>query len=108
MPLLEGFDKVFQIKPIITLAGGQLKFAHALRSFRKGMDFILRQMTGHKPASQLAVVHTRCPEHAATFADELSKRLEFERSRIIISEAGAVMSTHGGAGLVVAVVVSAQ
>jgi DegV family protein with EDD domain len=108
MPLLERFAEAFQIKPMRMLSGGLLKFAHVSRSFRKGLDFILHEMTGYKPADQVALVYTRRPELAATFADELAIRLGFERSKIIICEAGAVMSTHGGEGLIAAVVVSAQ
>ena len=107
MPLLERFARIFQIKPMVMLVGGELKFAHVSRSFRKGLDCILHEMKGYKPADQMSVVHTRRPELAASYADELAAGLGFERSRIIICEAGAVMSTHGGEGLISAIVVSA-
>ncbi|MHB1355365.1 MAG: DegV family protein [Anaerolineae bacterium] len=105
--LFERYARAFHIKPMITLVSGQLRFAHVSRSFRKGMDIMLHDMMGHKPADQMEVVHTRRPELADTFADELASGLGFERSRIIIREAGAVMSTHGGEGLISAIVVSA-
>jgi DegV family protein with EDD domain len=107
MPIMERFARKLQIKPMVMLAEGVLKFAHVSRSFRKGLNYILHEMIGYKPVDQMAVVHTRRPELAATFAGELADRMGFERSRIIICEAGAVMSTHGGEGLIAAVVVSA-
>ena len=107
MPLLERFARTFQIKPMVTLVDGELKFAHVSRTFRKGLNHILQEMTGYKPADQMAVVHTRRPELAANFADKLAVGLGFERARIIICEAGAVMSTHGGEGLISAIIVSA-
>jgi DegV family protein with EDD domain len=107
IPLFERFTRVFQVKPMITLADGELKFAHVSRSFRKGMDFILHQLSGYKTNDQMEVVHTRRPELAATFADELAAGLGFTRSNVVISEAGVVMSAHGGEGLLAALIVSA-
>ncbi|MHB9032615.1 MAG: DegV family protein [Anaerolineae bacterium] len=100
------FAKTFQIKPILTLANGELKFAHVARAFHKGMDYMFRELVARGPAESLTVVHTRIPEVASRFADNLAVALRITRQQVLVCEAGAVISSHGGEGLLGAVLVS--
>ncbi len=106
MHLFDRFARVFQIKPIIALAGGEVRFAHVSRTFNRGIDYLMDELGSYRSAEYVAVVHTRRQELARQVAGRLADRLGFDISRVSINEAGAAMSSHGGEGLIGALVVS--
>ncbi len=108
MQVFDRFARTLQIKPVITLINGELKFAHVVRTFRRGTEYMLQELAAFGPAAYVAVVHTRLPELAERFADELAALVKFPRLQAIVCEAGAVIASHGGEGLLGAIVISAD
>ncbi|NLV73574.1 MAG: DegV family protein [Chloroflexi bacterium] len=102
------FDRVaksFQIKPVVVVEDGALRFAKVVRTFRRGLDYMLERLAPLAPAECAAVMHTRVPDVAEAFADQLAEVGCIPREQITVVEAGAVISSHGGEGMIGALLV---
>lgn len=108
MPVIERLMRSLDLKPLITLVDGELKLLGVARSYRKGIARIQEEILRLGPLERLAIMHTRRHEIAERFADELAKLTKLAREQIIVAETGAVLSCHGGDGIIAAVAVAAQ
>jgi DegV family protein with EDD domain len=91
--------RALNIKITIHLVEGQLRLLGASRSFKGALRRMLAQVERLGPLEHAAVVHTRLPEIADAFADQLAQIASFPRERIWLHETGAVLATHGGPGV---------
>ena len=96
--------RFFNIKPILTIKEGELGLLGTANSFKRGMLRIYREIDAVAPCSRVAVLHTHNPEVAKDFAASVAKRAGIAVEDIPIDEIGAAVSTHGGPGLVAAMV----
>ncbi len=106
MPALEKLVRFLSIKPLLSMPDGQLKPFGATRSLEKGMARIMEEIGKRMPAEQLIVLHTRLPEEADKFAQRLADQFGFATTDILITEAGPVLSSHAGPGVIAGAVVS--
>ncbi|OGO04333.1 MAG: hypothetical protein A2Y73_03805 [Chloroflexi bacterium RBG_13_56_8] len=102
MPVIDRFLRALQLKPIINMVDGELRLMGVARSYRKGIERIKESVDRLGPLEQLAVVHTRSPQVASELADDLARRTGIARSDIPVTETGAALSSHAGAGVVAA------
>ncbi|MBC7263913.1 MAG: DegV family protein [Chloroflexi bacterium] len=105
MPVLDQVMRALQIKPMLTMVEGELKLFGTPRSFDKGVQRLREAILTRTPAEMLIVVHTRIPEVATSFAHDLAQATGFHEGSILIGEAGPVLATHAGAGVLAAAVV---
>ncbi len=97
MSAIKRMSSMLSVKIILNMQEGELAYAGAVRSPRKGMAHILQAIAG-KRAERVAVAHTRSPELAQKFADQVAATLDFPRDEILVAEAGPILGVHGGAG----------
>ena len=105
IPVLERVVRVLNIKPVLEVVDGQLKLLGAARSHEKGMQRIQEEVARHGPAEMLIVAHTRLSNEVSDFASTLARRLDFPLAKVIITEAGPVLSSHAGPGVMAAAIV---
>ena len=98
--IVDRMTQALNIKPVINMVDGQLRFLGPARSFRGGLRRVLNLVEGMGPLEHLAVVHTRSQEKAEEMANWLAERLAFPRERIWVRETGAVLASHAGQGVV--------
>lgn len=96
IPMVERVLRVFNIKPILTFVDGQLKILGTVRSYERGLSRLLELVSERAPYQDLALFHTRQPEAALAFADQLAEHVGFPRERLYVSEVGPVLATHAG------------
>ncbi|MDI6895219.1 MAG: DegV family protein [Bacillota bacterium] len=90
---------VLQIKPVITIDGGEVAPAARLRTRAKAVEFILDRLGDEiKPDRPLhaGIIHASSPQEAADLAGEVRRR--FQPEEIIISGLTPVLGTHAGPG----------
>jgi DegV family protein with EDD domain len=97
MEAIKRMSSMFSIKIILSMTEGELGFAGAVRSAKKGMRHIVESIAEHQ-AEAVAVAHTRTPERAGRLADLAAATLDFPRGEILVAEAGPILGVHGGAG----------
>ena len=100
IPVVDRVARAFNIKPIINMVDGQLRLLGVARSFQGGVKRMMSAVERLQPLEFLAVVHTRRHEAAEAVADWLAERTGFPREQVWIRETGAVLASHGGAGVI--------
>ncbi len=105
IPVLERVVRVLNIKPILEIVDGQLKLLGAARSREKGLERIQQEIVNRAPAEMLIVVHTRQAQAASVFARALAERIHFPPEQVMLTETGAVLSSHAGPGVIAAAIV---
>lgn len=100
--------QMLNIKPIVNFVDGQLRLVRVVRSFGRGVNWLLDTVESSGAFERLAVVHTRRKELAMEIADRLAERTGFPRERIWIKEATAVLACHGGEGVIGVVTIKAE
>lgn len=96
IPVLSRVVHVLNIKPILTVADGQLSLHSLTRSYERGLQKILDEVEQLCPIESLAVIHVRCVEIARDLARALAEKLDFPAREILVRETGPALSTHGG------------
>lgn len=90
---------VLQIKPVITLDGGEVAPVARLRTRGKAIEFILGRLEegikGGRPL-HAGVIHAASPQEATDLAEEVRER--FQPVELIISGLTPVMGTYAGPG----------
>jgi DegV family protein with EDD domain len=97
--IAERMMRALDIKTVINVVDGQLRLLGAARSFKGGLRRLM-DIKSLGPLEHLAVVHTRGQALAEELADRLAERSGFPLERIWVRETGAVLSTHGGRGVI--------
>jgi len=105
IPVLERVVRVLNIKPILQVVDGQLKLLGAARSREKSMQRIQQGIAGYGHAEMLIVAHTQRGDEAPDFGRALAERLDFPFEEVMIAEAGPVLSSHAGPGVMAAAIV---
>ena len=95
MGAIKRMSSMLSIKIILEMREGELAFAGAVRSPKKGMRHIVESITG-KRAERVAVAHTRAPQLAEQLADMVAPALDFPREDILVAESGPILGVHGG------------
>lgn len=110
IPVLERVVRVLNIKPILEVVDGQLKLLGAARSREKALERIQQEIASRAPAEMLIVAYTRQTDAAAvpTFARTLAERVHFSFEQLMITETGAVLSSHAGPGVIAAAIVQRE
>lgn len=108
MPVLERVVRVLSIKPLLRLVDGQLTLRGASRSREKCKKSIREELGKNLPAEMVVVLHTRLQDEASQFADTLAEAFHFPRNKVMVGEAGPVLSSHAGPGVLAAAVVQAK
>jgi DegV family protein with EDD domain len=85
------------IKPIVDITGGTVRESGKARTRRKAMDVLFQRMTETDTITRIAVMHGMAPD-VDDFVDLVSSR--FPRSELRVGTLGAVIGTHGGAGII--------
>ena len=89
---------VLSVKPVLTSAGGLIKFAGAVRSRAHGVDKmlkIMRDKVGQSPA-HVAVMHAYAPDDAEKLKERVSA--EFDCAELWVTEFSPVMGYATGTG----------
>jgi len=106
MPHIERLVKRLNLHPILDVIEGELKLYGVVRSRKKAITRIAEQIAGLPRIEQLAVAHIRAEEAAQQLAAELSRLTGVARDAIQIGEAGVVLASHAGKGVVAAMAVT--
>jgi DegV family protein with EDD domain len=97
MDAIKRMSSMMSVKVILNMTEGELGFAGAVRSPKKGMRHIVEAISDSR-AEVVAVAHTRAPDKAEQLADMVAPVLSFPRDEILVDEAGPILGVHGGAG----------
>lgn len=103
LPTIKRFVRFFNIKPLLTMIEGEVRLMGVVNSFARGELRIEREVLALGPLERLGVFHMRNHERALRLAESLATKLSQPTIEIPIVEAGAVLSTHGGPGVVAAI-----
>jgi DegV family protein with EDD domain len=93
---------LLNVKPMLTLKGGEVVPAGQVRTRAKGMDKLCELGQTAKKIQDLAVVHSTTPDEAKSLAERLGS--VFDRKKIKIARLGPTLGVHiGPRALIVAV-----
>lgn len=107
LPLIRRTTRLFNVKVLLNVAGGDVHFMGAVRSYRAALERLKRQTLSLAPVTQLLIPHTRRHALADALADELAPILGIPREEVLVQEAGPILSAHTGPGALGTVVVRA-
>lgn len=97
MNAIKRVSAVLSIKPILTMNEGELNFAGAVRTLKKGMARAINQVQGQRLLAA-AVAHTRIPNVANRLADKVAATAELPDTPLLVAEAGPALAVHAGPG----------
>lgn len=101
-----GLSQLFQIKPLLEVAHGQVTALARLRTRAKARESLVIRIEALGPLERVAVLHVAAAEDAQALAGRLAERAAHPP---IVVEATAVIGTHVGPGtLAVAAVTAAH
>jgi len=106
MPHIERLIKRLNLHPILDVIEGELKLHGVVRSRKKAIARISQQIAGMARIEALAVAHIRAEQAAHQLAAELSRLTGVARDAIQIGEAGVVLASHAGKGVVAAMAIT--
>ena len=105
MPVLQRVVRVMNIKVLLKLVDGQLELLGVARSRKKSMQRIQQEVMRYAPAEMLIVAHTRRGDEVTGFARALAEQLNFPFEQVLLGEAGPILSSHAGPGVMAAAIV---
>ena len=108
MPHIERLVKRLKLHPLLNVVDGELKLFGVVRSRKKAIARMAEQLAGSQRLEKLAVVHIRAEQAAQQLADELSRVTGVARDAIQMGEAGVVLASHAGKGVVATMAIRAQ
>ncbi len=89
---------VLNIKPILTVQGGEVHELAKARTFKKGIAKLKEVAESYVPLEGLYVLHTTTPELAQEIADGLSDLVP-DGKRPLVGRAGPTIGTYVGPGV---------
>jgi len=93
---------ILNVKPMLTLKGGEVVPAGQVRTRAKGMGRLFEFVQSAANIQDLVVVHSTTPDEAQALAERLGS--VFDKEKIIMSRVGPVLGVHMGPGaLIVAI-----
>jgi len=96
---------LLQIKPLIEVRAGVVSVPARVRTRQKARDELAARVEALGPLARLAILHTNCPDDAATMAQRLAPRAQ---QPPVVVEATAVIGTHVGPGVIGAAAVMVE
>lgn len=108
--LAAGMANLLHIKPILTLRDGRLDLLEKVRTQRRSWARVLElleQRLDGRPIERLAMLHVCAPEAESAFQSQVLGRIPFA-GEVIVTELGAGLSVHAGAGVVGVCVVAGE
>jgi len=100
MPIFDRLAGILKLYPLLTFQQGELKLLGVTRTRAKGLGRLKADILKLGDLEALGVAHIRQPKLAHIVADELSTSANYARDKIVIAEAGPVLSTHAGRGVI--------
>jgi DegV family protein with EDD domain len=100
MPLLNRMMGVFDLKPVLTMAGGELTMVAAPRTYEGALSRVRDEVLARAPLEKVGVIHTRMPERASALADTLADMAGLDRADVRVVEGGPVLACHAGPRIV--------
>jgi DegV family protein with EDD domain len=101
--IVEKVVQFFHIKPLIIFKEGELKLMGTANSFTRGLLRLEREVLALEPLEKLAIMHIRNREAAEKFSKNLVGKLAYPLPEVRVLETGAVLSCHGGPGVIAVV-----
>lgn len=90
---------ILNVKPLLTLQGGETAPAGQVRSRSKGIDRLFDFVKGFTNIQDLAVVYNTTPEEAQALVDRIGSI--FDKERIYLATVGPVLGVHMGPGALI-------
>ncbi len=90
---------MLHVKPMLTMANGELQPTGLARSRSKGMDKLFEHAKNYLNIQDIAIVHSTTPDDAQSLKERIATI--FDRSNIHISRLGPALGVHGGPGTLV-------
>lgn len=97
MSAIKRMSAVLSIKPILIMNEGELNFAGAVRTLKKGMARAVAQVQGQTLLAA-AVAHTRVPDVATRLAEMVTATAHLQDNTLLVAEAGPALAVHAGPG----------
>ena len=88
---------VLNVKPVLSMMGGELVPSGQVRTRSKGVDRLLNFVKNAKDVQDLAVLYSTTPEEAQAFI-ELTASV-FPQEQTILARLGPGLGVHGGPGI---------
>ena len=105
MPLIRRTTRVFRVKVLLHVLGGEVRLLGVQRSWRSGVKMLVQHTLDLAPLEALWVVHTRRGSEAHTLARHLAEAMGWPPDRVRVQEAGPVLAAHVGPGALATVAV---
>lgn len=87
---------LLSIKPLVMLKNGQVSLLEKIRTKAKALERMVAVATALGPLQEVAALHADAPQEAALVANILAASQVASHIRIVIAEAGTVITTHAG------------
>lgn len=88
---------ILNVKPMITLKGGEVLPAGQSRTRSKGIQRLFDFVKDASDIQELAILHNTTPDEAQTLAERIGSI--FTKEQIILARLGTTLGVHGGPGL---------
>jgi DegV family protein with EDD domain len=97
---------ILGVKPLLTFRDGEVVQAGLARSYNKAVSKIVDFVKNNQPISELAIAHSSALQAAIELKHKLS--LFLSGDNIIITELGPALGAHGGPGVLLVALRSAE
>lgn len=104
--LLATLGNMLAVKPIIKFQDGEISMIERARTHSRQVERVVAIANSWAPLQEVAVVHARAPQAAASVADMMAQIVP--RQRIIVAEIGCALGSYAGPGAYGVVVVRAD
>ena len=99
MPAIDRLLRALSLRPLLVILEGELRLLGVARSRRKAFQRIEEHIGRLGALECVAVMHTRGAEAAEELAAALCRLTGMAREEMWLDEAGAVLASHGGSGI---------
>jgi DegV family protein with EDD domain len=90
---------MLHVKPMLTMANGELQPPGLARSRSKGIDKLFEHAKNCSNIQDIAIIHSTTPDDAQSLKERISTIVD--RSNIYISRLGPALGVHGGPGTLI-------
>jgi DegV family protein with EDD domain len=90
---------MLHVKPMLTMANGELQPTGLARSRSKGIDKLFEHAKNCWSIQDIAIIHSTTPDDAQSLKERISTIVD--KSNIYISRLGPALGVHGGPGTLI-------
>ncbi|HAS05006.1 MAG TPA: DegV family protein [Dehalococcoidia bacterium] len=90
---------MLRVKPMLTMANGELQPTGLARSRSKGLDKLFEHVKNYFNIQDVAIVHSTTPEDAQSLKERIGTI--FDKNNIHISRLGPALGVYGGPGTLI-------